>query len=691
MKTHRLLCCLAAILAFQTATAFAAEKPNILFILCDDLGYGDYGVFFQNARRDRKDRSEPWHLTPQIDTLASEGMQLRDYYCPASVCAPSRASLLLGVHQGHANVRDNQFDKALENNHTLASTLKKAGYATVAIGKYGLQGKGKDAASWPAYPTKRGFDEYFGYVRHRDGHEHYPKEGLYRDKKEVWDNNREISSQLDKCYTADLWTARAKMWIVDHRATHRNQPFFMYLAYDTPNAVLELPTQAYPAGGGTNGGLQWLGTPGHMINTAAGKIDSYYYPDYANATWDHDKNSATPEIPWPDAYKRYASCIQRIDDCVGDLKTLLKQLGLEDNTLVVFTSDNGPEKESYLENKPFSPEFFASFGPFDGIKRDTWEGGIRVGAIVRWPGKVRAGEISPLPCIASDWLATFVDAAGLPIPARADGVSLLPTLTGHGKQRASTVYIEYFHSGKTPNYTAFAPTHRGRQRNQTQALRLGDYIGVRYDVKSADDDFEIYNVVKDSHETNNLGHELPALERDIKTRVLQMRRPDAEAHRPYDDAAVPATPPTTQRLLVPGRLTFATYQGKWPWLPQLETLNAHRHGEITGFDLSVARENKNFDILFTGYFVAPSDGDYTFYLRTDTAALLRIHDATVIDDDFTHTGAEKSAHIRLKAGPHPIRLYYGHRSGERVLKFEYSGPQIDRQPVAGNVLMPAQP
>src|ERR1035437_5716860 len=174
--------------------AIFAASPNILFILTDDLGYGDVGVFFQNARKASGIRSEPWHLTPQIDTLAGQGIQLSQYYCPAPVCAPSRASLLLGVHQGHANVRDNQFDKALEDNHTLATVLKRAGYATVAIGKWGLQGRGANPAAWPAYPTKRGFDDYFGYVRHADGHEHYPKEGLYRKPKEVWENEREISS-----------------------------------------------------------------------------------------------------------------------------------------------------------------------------------------------------------------------------------------------------------------------------------------------------------------------------------------------------------------------------------------------------------------------------------------------------------------------------------------------------------------
>lgn len=254
------------------ANASVSAKPNIIFILTDDLGYGDIGLFFQNLRQKNNDRSQPWHLTPKLDGMAAEVIKLTDHYCAAPVCAPSRASLLLGVHQGHANIRDNQFDDALENNHTLATILKVAGYKTAAIGKWGLQGK--SAAAWPAYPTKRGFDDFFGYVRHADGHEHYPKEGLYRGPKELWENEIEISATLDKCYTTDLFSARAKKYILDQHANNPAQPFFMYLAFDTPHAVDELPTQAYPSGSGKNGGLKWLGKSGNMINTASGKIDS---------------------------------------------------------------------------------------------------------------------------------------------------------------------------------------------------------------------------------------------------------------------------------------------------------------------------------------------------------------------------------------------------------------------------------
>lgn len=505
----------------------AAQPPNILFILCDDLGYGDVGVLFQNDRAP----GLPKFSTPQLDRFAAEGLQMRRHYCPAPVCAPSRASLLMGVHQGHANVRNNQFDKALENNHTLANVLKQAGYATAAVGKWGLQGKGSDPATWPAYPTKRGFDYFFGYVRHKDGHEHYPREGLYDGAKEVWDNKTEVSAGLAKCYTLDLWTARAKQWIVDHQRTNSTQPFFLYLAYDTPHAVLEFPTQSYPAGGGRKGGLQWLGQPGHMINTASGEIDSWCHPEYREATYRAGTNSTAP---WPEVYKRYATSIRRIDDAVGDLRQLLQDLHLDENTLVVFTSDNGPEIVSFIPKRPFEADFFESYGPHDGIKRDCWEGGMRVPTLALWPGHIPAGRLTYAPSAQWDWLPTFCELAGLPAPARSDGVSLLPTLTGRGAQRTGTLYGEYFHGGATPGYADFMPNHRNRKRGQMQWIQIGDFKGVRYNLSSQADDFEIYNVATDLKEGTNLASrpEFAALQQQMKDRVLQVRRPDRQAPAP---------------------------------------------------------------------------------------------------------------------------------------------------------------
>ena len=215
-------------------------------------------------------------------------------------------------------------------------------------------------------------------------------------------------------------------------------------------------------------------------------------------------------------------------------------------------------------------DFFDSFGPFDGIKRDCWEGGERVPTLARWPGHIPAGKVVMRPSISYDWLRTFAEAAGLPAPARADGVSLLPELTGQGIQHdRGYVYMEYYENGRTPNYTAFAPSHRNRKRAQMQAIRIGDHMGVRYDIQSQTDPFEIYNVSVDPKETNNLAARMPALEQQMKTMALQSRRPNDSAPRPYDIELVPATP----ALTTTNGVEWKAYEGNYPWVPDLETLS----------------------------------------------------------------------------------------------------------------------
>jgi arylsulfatase A-like enzyme len=497
---------------------------------------------------------------------------------------------------------------------------------------------------------------------------------------QVWENQNEISDKLDKCYTTDLFAARAKQWILDQQKTNSTQPFFIYLAFDTPHAVDELPTQAFPSGGGKNGGLRWLGAPGKMINTASGKIDSWYHPDYANATYDADGNPNTPEIPWPDVYKRYATSVRRIDDCVGDLLQLLKDLHLDSNTLVVFSSDNGPSIESYLKQS-LEADFFNSFGPFDGIKRDLWEGGFRVPTIAWWPSHIAPGKTSSQPSQFHDWMATFADAAGVPSPARCDGVSLLPLLTGRGEQQKSIIYSEFFNEGKTPKYPEFAPSRRGEKRGQMQTIRLGNYQGIRYQVKSHSDDFEIYDVTKDPGQRKNLGSnsEFSALQKQMKDAVLQVRRPDPNAPRPYDNELVPSI---SIKSAKPG-LKWSAYEGAFPWVPELTTLKASASGIAKKPDVSVRPRDNDFALLFSGYLKVPADGDYTIFLTTDSGALLRIHEATVIDADFGYSrGTEKSATIRLQAGQHPIRIYYTRKdSGKPALEISWSGPGFEKQRV----------
>ena len=665
---------------FQVVSAAPSpKKPNIIFILVDDMGYGDLGVLFQNQRAQKNDRSEPWEYTPHLDQLAAEGAVLTDQYCAAPVCAPSRASILSGRSQGHTNVRNNQFDKALEDNYTLGSVMKTAGYSTAAFGKWGLQGLGKDITPpfWPAHPLKRGFDYFLGYIRHRDGHEHYPKEGVYRGQKEVWENYVNIADYLDKCYTADLWTAAAKRWITDHEKKDGKRPFFIYLAYDTPHAVLELPTGPYPAGGGLHGGLQWLGTPGHMINTADGTVDSWTYPDYANATWDDDHDPATPEVPWPKVYQRYATAVRRIDDAVGDIIQLLKDLKIDDNTMIVFSSDNGPSREAYLPKgyQPNNPSFFRSFGPFDGIKRDCWEGGVRMPVLARWPGHIPAGITISNPTISYDWLPTFTEMAGLPAPALSDGTSLLPLLTGRGEQTPSLVYIEYFQNGRTPDYADFAPQHRGRKRGQMQVIRLGRYVGVRYNILSPEDDFEIYDVTRDPQELNNLAGKpgFALLQQQMKDTVLQVRMANLSAPRPYDTVPVPAL---KKEKISPG-IAWKFYKGDFPWIPQERGLTPTLTGTTETFAAPVRKKGM---VLYCGYLKVPESGKYTFTLQTGTKALLRIHESAVIDAGYGYTpGTARSGSVYLQKGLHPFRLYLLQTgSGKAVPQLSWSGPGIQK-------------
>ncbi|MBB5350155.1 arylsulfatase A-like enzyme [Haloferula luteola] len=649
---------LLALLTFSLMLGARAERPNIVLMLCDDLGYGDLGTFFQNSRARKAQRDEPWLLTPGIDAMAASGIRLPGLYCPAPVCAPSRASLLTGVHQGHAPIRDNQFDKALPDHITLASMLRQAGYATAAVGKWGLQGKsGPQLGDWPAYPTRRGFDFFMGYVRHQDGHEHYPKEGLYGGPKEVWENDAEISATLDRCYTTDLFTARAKSWMAQTHQSAPNQPFFLYLAFDTPHAVLELPTGPYPPGSGLHGGLQWLGQPGHMINTAQGTPDHYLEPDLANATWDHDSNPNTPEEPWPDAYRRYAASVRRIDRAVTDLLQTLDDLGIGNNTLVVFTTDNGPSQESYLKGQPYEADFFNSFGPFDGIKRDCLEGGLRVGGIARWLGKIPPNLTDTAPCQFHDWMPTFADAAGIPSPARSDGVSLLPRLTGHGTPQPSTIYSEYHVDSRTPAYPEFAASRRGQKRGHMQMIRIGNHVGLRYRIQSHNDPFEIYDILHDPGQRHDLSSQLPELQQEMHDAVLRLRRPNPSAPRPYDDVPIPALELHAQ----PG-LSRSLFPGKFPWVPDFSPLTPSHSGTS---EIPQAEPTENdLGILHTGFLHAPESGEYAFRLRSDSGALLRLHRMILLENAGNPSkAASTSSKVHLAAGDHPLQLSSIHRAG----------------------------
>jgi arylsulfatase A-like enzyme len=504
-------------------------------------------------------------------------------------------------------------------------------------------------------------------MRHADGHEHYPYEGIYRGKKQVWHNNTNIAAGLEKCYTTDLWTAYAKKWITDHEQKNAAQPFFLFLAYDAPHAVLELPTGPYPAGKGLKGGLQWPNKPGQMINSATGTADSYFYPEYGNAVYDDDQNPATPDKPWPDTYKRYATAARRIDDGIGDIMQLLKDLKIDENTLIVFASDNGPSIESYLpkEYVPYKPTFFSSYGPFDGIKRDCWEGGVRMPSIASWPKHIKAGKQIDVPSMLSDWAATFADIAQIPKPERMDGVSLAPSLLNKGVQEKGQVYVEYFEGGKTPSFNEFETSRRERKRDQMQMIRFDQYAGVRYQIKSADDDFEIYDVIKDPKETNNLGN-LPAfaeMQTRMKAKTLQMHKADTTSLRPYDKAPVPAVQTTTH--LQKG-INWQFFQGNFPWVVSEKGLKTVAKGRAATLSETVGPDASGM-ILFEGYINVPADGEYLFTFSSTQKAYIRLHETELFDADYGYRPGTALTHtVYLKAGYHPLKVYQQHKKGEKA-------------------------
>ncbi|QDV08315.1 Arylsulfatase [Planctomycetes bacterium Poly30] len=609
------------------------SRPNVLFILCDDLGYGDLGVLFQNERQESRR-----HSTPHMDRLAREGRILLRHYCPAPVCAPSRASLMSGQHQGHASIRDNQFDKALPEGPNMASLLQGAGYRTALIGKWGLQGNGESPATWPAYPTKRGFDEFFGYVRHRDGHSHYPAHKTEaRGKMELYDGQENVSAQLTGCYTTDLFTARAKKFLAERAAAESSQPFFLLLTYDTPHAALHVPAAPYPEGSGMNGGVQWLGEPGAMINTAAEPIDSFLHPDYRGQEW-------------TDSEKRFATMVRRLDDGVGDLMQTLDDLGLTENTLLVLTSDNGPHNEAYTPGRRYGADRFDSFGPLDGIKRDVYEGGIRVPTIARWPGEVPAGSSSPRISQFHDWLPTLLELGGARAPSGTDGVSMAADLRGDEQSPVGTVYVEYTAGGKTPGYEEFDPRRRGAKRGQMQAIYLDGYKGVRTDIQSHEDPFQIYETLGDPGESHDLAGTSPFFERlniSMRKEVLRIRRPNPSAPRPYDHVPMPSLRPHRESL----------------------------DEVLTSIEREVLSETRDTSFGHQTHVSIRTTGRYTFHLHAPGGAVFRLHRAIMIDSESQPSEEVRTASVLLEAGQHVVSVDGQALKGRPAFELTWEGPE----------------
>ena len=364
--------------------------------------------------------------------------------------------------------------------------------------------------------------------------------GIPRAEGRDGDGFNHITNQSLDLYSTDAWTAAAKKFVID-AARAGDKPFFVYLAYDTPHFNMQRPAIAYPAldddGDPTTGGIQWT-----LDKDAAGDVR---YASTADGTGVMDAYTE-PDVPdsFADSEKQHVGMIRRIDRAVGDIVHTLKDLGVDDDTLIVFSSDNGPHFEGN------DPRTFESFANMEGIKRDMWEAGIRVPTIARWPRRItRATKDEnaifelPYPSGQWDWLPTFAELAGVPAPSWTDGVSLVPALTGGAGQRdKGYLYFEYWITGSTPMFDEF-PNHGGAAHDQMQAVRVGDYMGVRTEIASADDDFLIYDVVSDTHQANNLAPSMPALQALMKTLAISGRRPSVGAERPYDAAVVPASVP----------------------------------------------------------------------------------------------------------------------------------------------------
>ncbi len=637
MKKELLFSAGAALAAAGIADA-APSKPNILFILADDMGYGDVGVFHQNSRGP----DQPSFSTPQLDRMAAEGRMLMQHYTGAPVCMAARASLLTGQNQGNCPIRNNQFDKAMPDCHTLATVLKQAGYSTMCIGKWGMQGKEADV---PGHPLRHGFDQFFGYLEHKSGHTYY-----HAEKKPLRDGWDTVTEKYRDIYSTDLFTARAKKFIQDHQTDSPDQPFFMYLAYTAIHSPLQVPGGPYPSGSGLNGGVQW------PLQPTPETRDTWLCPEYADA--------ATDGKPWTKPMKRYATMTHRLDDGIGDLLQLLRDLHIDTNTLVVFSSDNGPS------NSGGDPRNFDSWGPFDGLKRDCWEGGIHEPAIAWWPGRIAANSKSDVISGFWDWMPTFADLAGLPPPAQTDGVSLVPSLTGKGTQRErGYIYSEYESNLKDPVSADVFARKQVTGRGQQQFIRIGKWVGVRTQIDSADTPVRLYNIEADPHQDHNLAEnpEHEDLVKRMTAMLLTVRSPNAEAPRPYDGALLPAVAISDA---VKGKVDYAVYEGSWPWTPDLSALTPVKTGRADGLDLSVLPESGG--VSFSGFVEVPSDGRYTLRLASNAGAQLWIHDAHVIADDFQNK-TEDSVSIPLKAGLHPFRIFYRTSGGKPMLKLECTG------------------
>jgi arylsulfatase A-like enzyme len=421
MKTIRLF--LLALLA-SLSPLHAADRPNLIWIMADDLGYGELGCYGQKIIQ-----------TPNLDRMAREGLRFTQFYAGATVCAPSRSVLMTGQHHGRTRVRgnagaNNPAAQALKpDDFTVAKMLQQAGYATALVGKWGL---GDVGPAETGLPRRHGFDYFFGYLNQRHAHNHFP-DFLWRNEERIALPNVVTPVGGDGAgyavdgvlYADDLLTDEALKFV----ANHQDRPFFLYWSLVIPHANNERNRE--------------------LKNGA-------HVPDYGPYA----------KEDWPKQDKGHAAMITRLDGYVGRMLDHLRLLGLEKNTLVIFTSDNGPHNESSHNLSRFQPS-----GPFSGIKRSLTDGGIRVPTIAWWPGKIKAGAVSAHVGYFGDWFATAADLAGASVPGGLDSISFAPELLGRSReqQRHEFLYWE-FHEGGFTQAALYQGRWKGIRRGGPDAV-----------------------------------------------------------------------------------------------------------------------------------------------------------------------------------------------------------------------------
>ena len=443
---------------FTSLSAQKDKRPNIIFIFADDLGYGEVQCYGQQKIE-----------TPNIDKMASGGIKFTQFYSGSTVCAPARSSFLTGLHTGHTAIRGNvsyppEGQTPLPDSVvTFANILQQNNYATAAFGKWGL-----GYITTSGDPNKKGFDQFYGYNCQTLAHDYFPDH--------LWNNHERVDLSVnlkyDSVYSAALIHQQAISYIKQSKSTDKS--FFLYLPYTLPHGDVIVPHDS-------------------LYNYYKQKFNEQPLTGAALKTESHNMN---PE-PYPHA--AFAAMVGRLDQYVGEIIKAVAEKGLAENTLIIFTSDNGPHKENGGD-----PEFFNSNGIYKGIKRDLYEGGIRVPFIAYWPGKIKPA-VTDQPAVLWDMYPTFLELAGINTKNKTDGVSLTPLLLGKGKQQLQPYFYWEFH-----------------ENNGRQAVRWGNWKGIRLNVTKDDHaPIELYDLTIDPSEQNNIAAKNPAAVKKIEQLMKQ--------------------------------------------------------------------------------------------------------------------------------------------------------------------------